>query len=428
MKYLIVTSNFAPRGASPAVRTVHIVKYLHQLGHEVQVLTYDDSTLTLFSAEDVALSQKVPESVTVTRIAGGPLRRFMFKGKLGQQNVGGQATTAKNKFRRNPLISLLVPDPHVDSVPGFIRAGKKLIAQFQPDFVITHGYPFSMHWVGAVLKRCFPNVRWIADYGDPWVSSPVSELPRPAWRTWLDYRLENRWLRHADLVSITTEPTRQLYESRFKFLKDKTIVIPMGFDPDDIRDVAPLPRPADLIGKLLLVHTGRIYPQARDPKPFIRALEKLAIEAPHLIDTIRIVLVGEGDDYVKPLVLGSAIERVFLFVPWVPVQESIAWMKSADWLLLFGNKGGVQIPGKAYQYIGSGRPIFMTRLNDSDPTAEIVNLAEGSIVVSNDEEMIFAELQNILAATSNSAISIAPGKESDFSWPSIVSRLANACR
>ena len=183
-----------------------------------------------------------------------------------------------------------------------------------------------------------------------------------------------------------------------------------------------------LIGKLLLVHTGRIYPQARDPKPFIRALEKLAIEAPHLIDTIRIVLVGEGDDYVKPLVLGSAIERVFLFVPWVPVQESIAWMKSADWLLLFGNKGGVQIPGKAYQYIGSGRPIFMTRLNDSDPTAEIVNLAEGSIVVSNDEEMIFAELQNILAATSNSAISIAPGKESDFSWPSIVSRLANACR
>ena len=426
MKYLVITANFAPRGASPAVRTVHSVKYLSQLGHEVQVLTYEDSVLTLFSADDAALSRKVPASVNVTRIPGGPLRRYFFK--ESKKSVGG-ATAAKNRYKRNPLISLLVPDPHVDSVPGFIRAGTSLIKQFRPDVIVTHGYPFSMHWVGTVLKRRFPQVLWVADYGDPWVSTPVSELPRPDWRKWLDRRLEKRWLRRADLVTVTTEPTKALYENEFGFLKSKVDVIAMGYDPDDFRDIPPLSRPPELQGKLLLVHTGRIYPQARDPEPFIRAMEKLALEAPSLFDAIRVILVGEGDDHVKQLIRGSVAEQAFVFVPWVPVAESIAWMKAADWVLLFGNKGGVQIPGKVYLYIGSGRPIFMTLLSANDPTADIVQLAEGSMVVDSTVEQLFEGLKQILtgSATTEMGVQESSGKLA-FAWPSLMSRLTETVR
>ncbi|MDR6454220.1 glycosyltransferase [Variovorax paradoxus] len=426
MKYLVITATFAPRGTSAAVRLVHMVKYLSELGHEVQVLTYDDSTLTLFSAEDAALSRKVPASVVVTRIPGGPLRRHFFK---GSRNGGSGATAAKNRYKRNPLISLLVPDPHVDSVPGFIRAGDALIKQYRPDVVVTHGYPFSMHWVGTALKRRFPQVLWMADYGDPWVSTPVSELPRPAWRKWLDLHLEKRWLRRADLVTVTTAPTKALYESQFSFLKGKVDVIAMGYDPDDFLEIPPLTRPQTLEGKLLLVHTGRIYPQARDPEPFVRAMEKLALEAPNLFDAVRVVLVGEGDDHVKQLIRGSVAEQAFVFIPWVPVAESIAWMKAADWVLLFGNKGGVQIPGKVYQYIGSGRPIFMTLLDKGDPTADIVHLAQGSMVLDSTVEQLFGGLKRMLIDRPSTKTE---GSSSDsklaFGWPSLMAHLAGTVR
>lgn len=429
MKFLVVTANFAPRGASPAVRTVHFVKYLCQLGHEVQVLTYADDMLTLFSAEDLALNEKVPESVCITRIPGGPLRRYFFKGGKGAR---GGAIAAKNRYKRNPLISFLVPDPHVDSVRGFVRAGKSLVARYEPEVILTHGYPFSMHWVGAMLKRRFPAVRWVADYGDPWVSTPVSELPRPAWRRWLDRRLESRWLRHADLVTVTTEPTKSLYEREFPFLRGKVDVIAMGYDPDDLREVAPLRRPPELEKKLLLVHTGRIYPQARDPEPFVRAMESLAAESPSLFDEIKVVLVGEGDDHVKALVQGSIAASAFVFVPWVPVAESIAWMKTADWLLLFGNKGGVQVPGKAYQYVGIGRPIFMTALTKDDPTADVVRLAGESRIVENTSECLCVEIRRLLVERdftgSSKAVDEGSDKKSAFAWPSLMERLAGAVR
>jgi len=230
---------------------------------------------------------------------------------------------------------------------------------------------------------------------------------------------------------VTTEPTKALYEREFPFLRGKVDVIAMGYDPDDLREVVPLVRPPELENKLLLVHTGRVYPQARDPAPFVRAMELLASESPELFSEIKVVLVGEGDDHVKALVQGSAAASAFVFVPWVPVAESIAWMKTADWLLLFGNKGGVQVPGKAYQYVGTGRPIFMTALTTEDPTADIVRLADKSRVVENTSERLCAEIKRLLIERDLVDVSTSSDRtdqKSAFAWPSLMERLTGAVR
>lgn len=417
MKFLLLTANFAPRGASPAVRTVHIAKSLVDQGHEVHVLTYDESMQTLFSLQDTALSRKVPISVGVTRVKAGPLRRRFFRGANAKS---GEANKTKERLKKNALISLLVPDPHVDSVPAFIREGRKLLASFRPDVIVSFAYPFSMHWVGSTLKRQSPKLKWIADYGDPWVGSPVVELPRPVWRQRLDYWIERRWLAAADWVSVTTHPTQLLYEQEFPFLKEKILVAPMGFDPEDFGSIAPKERSPELQGKVLLVHTGRIYPQARDPLPFVQALEKLAQRAPTNFAAIKVVLVGEGDDYVRRLTENSPAKDAFVYVPWVPVEESIAWMKTADWLLLFGNKGGVQIPGKVFQYFGSGGRIFMPKIVDSDPTADIVESVDESVVTRNDPEEIYRELMEISTVAKAGGARGAPGADSKYSWQSVV--------
>jgi len=115
-----------------------------------------------------------------------------------------------------------------------------------------------------------------------------------------------------------------------------------------------------------------------------------------MVNRIRVFFIGEVDSVIKRLITGSSAQNVFRFVDWVSVAESIAWMKTADYLLLFGNKGGVQIPGKVYQYIGTGRPIFMTLEVEEDPTVKVVLSNPLSIIVKNKSPHLLARLKSIL--------------------------------
>jgi len=393
MKILMVTANFAPRGASPAIRTVNLVKYLTASGFVVKVITYDEKTLTLFSPPDPILISKVPAGVEVVRVHPGPLRKYLSKRMRHEER---SLSEWKESINRSLMISLLIPDPHVDAMVNFFIHGVRQIKDFVPDIMLTHGYPFSMHIVGSLLKRRYPHIRWIADYGDPWSGNPVSELPRPRWRQWLDYRLEETMLKVVDWVTVTTEATKQLYEIHFPFLVGRISVIPMGFDHEEIKAVTPFPRPPGEESRIWFVYTGRLYPEARDPKSFIQAVATLIQKDPSVVNRLRVFLVGEVHPTIKRLICGAQARYVFRFVKWGSVAESIAWMKTADYLLLFGNKGGIQVPGKVYQYIGTGKPIFMTVEVEKDPTVKVVLSNPLSIIIKNESSQILARLISIL--------------------------------
>lgn len=417
MKYLLITANFAPRGASPALRTVHLSKYLSALSDEVHVLTYDEKTLTIFSDPDKTLSDKVPGEVKVTRIKPGPVRRLLSK-----SNRDGQVRRSKKKLISNPISQLLIPDSHVDSVPAFYKAAKALIQAERPDVIVTFGYPYSMHIVGTMLKRKFRDIFWIADYGDPWAGTPVTEMPRPAWRRWLDKWLEASCLQRADLVTLTTAPTLHLYEAEFPFLGGRTAVVEMGYDPDDFAAIAPMTRPAEMENKTVFLHAGRVYPAARDPKPFIDAVVQLKYNRSDLFSQLQVILLGETDPEVLALIKNSGAEEAFHIIDWVPIADSIAWMKAADNLLLFGNKGGMQVPGKIYQYIGSGQPVFMTCESIDDPTIDILQHVNIAFIVKNDASAIQSCLESIIGEGAEIPLE---GKKHGacFSWPEITERL-----
>ena len=358
MKYLMITANFAPRGASPSIRTVNLVKALVANGHEVHVLTYDEKTLTVYSEADEEINKKIPSNVGITRIKGGWLRQLMVK--LNTKRNLDHATKIKHKYKGSLLATLLIPDPHIDACMTFIKHGKKLVESLRPDVIVTHGYPFSMHIVGYQLKKKYNELIWVADYGDPWTGIPISELLRPEWRKKLDYKIEKILLSKVDLISLTTGATEKLYHNLFPSIYGKSCVIPMGFDKDDFKQINPISRNADLKDKYFIVHTGRVYNEARDPYPFIKAIEFLIKENISMTAKIRVIFVGELDIDITNYINNSPSKEVFIIIPWVPVNESIAWMKTADLLLLLGNKGDIQIPGKVYQYIGSQKPILMT--------------------------------------------------------------------
>ncbi|MGB9975786.1 glycosyltransferase [Thermovenabulum sp.] len=421
MKILIITANFAPRGASSAIRPVNFVKYLKRQGHKVNVITYDTNTLTVFSPPDVSLSEKVPLEVEVKRVSPGPLRKWILRQKAGSYE---EKCKIKENAKNNLFLSLLIPDPHIDSILNFFREGVHQIKSFAPDVLLTFGYPFSIHIVGALLKRCYPKICWVADYGDPWSGSPISELPRPVWRKWIDYQLERVLLHLCDIVTVTTDATKELYLSLFPFLSSRIEVLPMGFDPEDFENISPKPRPAAEEELVWFVHTGRLYSEARDPKAFVNALSILLQDDPNVRNKIKVYFVGEVEDSIKAYMLTLPAKDVIKFIPWVPVRESIAWMKAADFLLLFGNRGGVQIPGKIYQYLGSGRPIFMIKLFEADPTVKITLSTEDSIIVMNDEKQILKALRSVLSRHRVISRLKGIGYDSPYAWSRITQKFS----
>ena len=66
---------------------------------------------------------------------------------------------------------------------------------------------------------------------------------------------------------------------------------------------------------------------------------------------------------------------------WVPYESSILEIGEADVLLLYGNRSAIQIPGKVYPYLASGRPIiYVAQMPlDQDPTWRLIGNFGGII-------------------------------------------------
>lgn len=417
MRFLLATANFAPRSGSHPTRTVHLTKFLRQAGHEVRVVTYDEDQQTLYSVRDDSLSQKVPADVQVRRIRPGWFHRVLG----GAKRRGGAVGEKKLQGSRNPLAALMIPDPHFSAQANFVRAIEAEMSEWSADVLLTFAYPFTLTLVGAAVKKKHPGLFWIADYGDPWSGSVVRELANPSWRRSLDSRLESKALAHADAITVTTEPTADLYRRQFPDLADRVHVVTMGYDPDDASGIPARERTAEEKDRIILLHAGRLYGEARDPKPFLEGVEQGLAADPERFSRLRIVLLGEVEDSIVADIENSPARELFDLHGWVTVEQSVAWMKAADHLLLFGNRGAMQIPGKIFQYFGTGRPVFMVRETEDDPTLDVIARYGRASVAANRADEIRTALDAVLREQPKDA-EIAGGCE-EFSWPALAGQL-----
>jgi hypothetical protein len=201
----------------------------------------------------------------------------------------------------------------------------------------------------------------------------------------------------------------------------------MGFDPEDFDVILPVRRDESEAHKIWLVYTGRLYQEARNPVPFIDALAALCQESPQMKMHLSVYFVGQVDGSIKNIIDHSPVNDVIKIIPWVPTSTSIAWMKAADYLLLFGNRGEIQIPGKVYQYIGSGKPIFLMYSSANDPTIEIVSSVEESIVVDNSVPSITRAIKHLIETRFKNRPNHVHVKNVSkvYSWPSLASKVGN---
>ena len=331
---LMVAFHFPPQaGSSGVLRTANFVKNLPRLGWRPDVLTarpmaYEDTRADLVDS--------VPSTTQVLRAAGLDAARHL------------------SVFGKYPLM-LALPDRWSTWWLPAVLKGLRQIRR-EPIDVIWSTYPLATaHLIGATLSR-ITGLPWVADFRDPMVSStqPPERLKRRIWE-----RLERYVLTHAQLCVFTTERAVASYRERYPEAADRCVMVQNGYDDDVFTDVQSDRRgvPAN---KLLLLHSGLIYPKDRDPVQFFAAVAALLregqLQREHLHIRFRAPVHGAE---VMRVAEANGVGDLVEISSSLPHKDAIAEMMGADLLLIFQGSGfNAQIPAKIYEYLRAQRPVL----------------------------------------------------------------------
>lgn len=348
---LMVAFHFPPQaGSSGILRTLNFVKNLPPLGWDSSVLA---ATPSAFEDQRNDLIASIPTTTRVVRAAAlDAARHLSIKGKY--------------------LRLLALPDRWSSWWIPAVWHGLKEIRQARPD-LIWSTYPIATaHLIGGTLSLV-SGLPWVADFRDPMTSSdyPVEPLQRRVWR-WL----EGKVLRRASACVFTTPHAAQTYAERYPEQAAKCHVIENGFD-DEVFEQVQAAREGVGADKLLLLHSGLIYPEERDPSNFFAAVRALIDRGE--LDATRLCIrfrAPHHDAEVKACAEQYGIQHCVEVAPPVPYQRAVAEMMGADLLLVFqGSDFNTQIPAKIYEYLRAQRPVLGV-LDPSGATATLLKRFE----------------------------------------------------
>ncbi|MCW2313654.1 polysaccharide deacetylase family protein [Rhodoferax antarcticus] len=331
---LMVAFHFPPQsGSSGILRTLNFVKNLSAAGWNSSVLT---ATPGVFEEQSNDLVASIPSTTHVVRATALDAARHL--------SIGG----------KYPRVFAL-PDRWSSWWLPAVWAGMREIRHTRPD-LIWSTYPFATaHMIGGALCR-LSGLPWVADFRDPMIRQghPTDPLQLRVWH-WLEAQI----LQHAAACVFTTPHAAKTYRQRYPAHAGKCHVIENGFDEAAFEQAVPS-REGVAPERLLLLHSGLIYPEERDPSTFFAAVRAL-IDTGEL-DFARLCIrfrAPRHDAEVLAYAASYGLQACVQVAPPIPYQNAIAEMMGADLLLVFqGSIFNTQIPAKIYEYLRAQRPVF----------------------------------------------------------------------
>lgn len=366
---LMIAFHFPPAAmGSGHLRTVGFARHLPALGWDPMIL----SAREIAYSRTAPLSDSVPEGCVVSRSFGLDARRhFGIAGKYPG--------------------FLAQPDRWITWWPAAVLQGLRIIRRHDVH-AIWSTYPImTAHCIARTLSR-ITKLPWIADFRDPVTSSVSSENPHAMTS---QHRWEPRILNSAARSVFTTRGALHDYARRYPeiYRQGRLAVIQNGYDETAFSG---LPQAPSLTARpMVLVHSGLLYPDGRDPIPFFSALANLKKTRVVDAERLRVILRASGSEtkYANEL-RRLGIEDIVTLAPQVSNRDALIEQAGADALLLFqGEKYDRQIPAKVYEYLKVGRPIFAL-VGQCGDTAALLRESGGAELVTPDN---IAQIEERLA-------------------------------
>ena len=313
-------------------------------------------------------------------------------GANGDQRLGvhrlhpGLTRRGAGALRRLGARSLLdCPDRYNVWAAHAAFRGIQRCSRRRPDLLLTLSKFDSAHLAGLLVKQRYPELPWIASFGDPWVDFERFGYVRyNAATRRLNERLEGRVLDLADRIVVTNRHTGRLFERRRPDVADKLRVITQCYDPGSFPARTRGPARAPIVARYL----GTFY-NRRSPRPLLEAVRALEGASPRLAERVRFELVGglACDDAEDCRRLLDGLASVCL-VGEVSYQDSLQLMVDADALLVIDAPTDESpfLPSKLVDYLGTDRPIVA--LTGPGASADVVRRANGLVAdVRSAEEV-----------------------------------------
>lgn len=332
-RILIVSELFAPQNEIGALRATKIRKFLTRKGYFVDVITKS------FSEKPDTCS----ECGQIWRVdSQSPQKR--------EGVIWGNSNNHFIALRRakRTFLSINRGKFYCDKVFEYLE--EKGIKLSMYNTVITTFGPISSIFIGLNIKRKCPNVKWICDFRDPMVVDEVSGFFKPIMRLFQD-----RACRKADII--TTVSSGYLKRICGKRFINKAVMIPNGFDDDDVKDYGAFFSD----DKLHFTYVGSLYEGKRKITPLFRAIRELIDNG--VIDKNKVSLDYAGRDsyWFLKQAMECNVDSLVTNHNSLSRNDCLSMQFSSNILILSTwNKKGEEgvFPGKFLEYMMIHKPII----------------------------------------------------------------------
>ncbi len=359
-------------------RTLAFTRHLDSNGWNVRVLTASLKAYHNWSEEQFSF---IPKNVQVIRaFARDVSRHFSWRGKY--------------------LNAMALPDNWQSWILGGVVSGLISIIRNRPD-VIVSTYPIASAHVIAYVLHAITGVPWVSDLRDPMAQTGYPSDPlRKKIYEWIERKI----VKHCRFAIVTAPGAKTLYQQRFpEIVEDFWRIIPNGYDEKLFEQLKPAARGSSKVAgeekRCVVLHSGLIYPDERDPSQLFSALSELKQEGAPTIEHLLLRLRATGNDKLYQQQIDQLnIADMVKLEPSISYLSALEEMLSVDGLLLLqADNCNYQIPAKAYEYIRAQKPILALTPAAGDTGQLLAKAGVAEISPLDDKEQIKVALLQFVA-------------------------------
>jgi len=363
MKKVLIISYYWPPAGGPGVqRWLKFVKYLPDFAIQPIVFIPKNPNYPII---DHDLEKEVSSRAQIISFPiNEPYKwaHFFSKKKTQTLSSGLISQPKKQNFIEKMMLwirgNCFIPDARIGWVNPSVNYLEKYIADKNIDTIITTGPPHSVHLIGLNLKKKI-NLRWIADFRDPWTSIGYhKELKLTEKSAQKHKSLEQEVLQFADDIIVTSFSTKV----EFAEITSQPIhVITNGYDVEYIEK-----QPMD--EKFTLSHIGSLLSE-RNPRVLWKALKELIKENEDFRHDFQLKLIGKVSQEIYDVIHEFRLQDYTQFVGYVSHKEALIQQRKSQVLLLIeidSFQTRAIIPGKLFEYMAAERPILAIGPEDAD--------------------------------------------------------------
>ncbi len=285
------------------------------------------------------------------------------------------ALARRKELQRNYVYEILaIPDLFWGWIFHSILKGRSIVRSERIDIIYVSCSPFSAAIIGVCLK-ILTGKKLVLDFRDPFALKSISFYKKNKFSRMVNESLENWFLKHADMLVLTTEETRQAYNEQYPRFASKTFTVHNGID----REL--LPENISKYDKFTMMYGGNLYFFALNNRCIFEALAMLKKRGAITRDSFQFLYYGVDKRQVENLAREWDVEDLVIARGGIPHWQLLGALSKSHVQLLRIIKP--MISTKLFEGIALNTP-FLAVIPPGEVHDIITRYSPASLVVNEE--------------------------------------------